>query len=184
MERKSVVLIDERSGKSGGFTLVELLVVIAIIAVFIALLLPAIQAARHEEARRMAQDNLRILATAATQHHVHKGAFPESLQALADFCSQNPTLCTLDSPLAQGRDGSHTYYVSTLGGGVWKVEVEPDSPGITGETSFEFLLSRQEGVFVDSLVSRSTPGAEEASTKVFNRIYVEGVCDIFVGDKG
>lgn len=174
MDRTHLVQIDNRNGKSDGFTLIELLVVIAIIAVFIALLFPAIQVARLEEARRMAQDNLRILANAAIQHHEQRGSFPESLPALADFCSQNPTLCTLDSPLAQGKDGSNTYYVSSLGGGVWKVEVEPDSPGITGETSFELLLSRLDGTFVDSLVSRPTPGADEASTKMFDRIYAEG----------
>jgi prepilin-type N-terminal cleavage/methylation domain-containing protein len=59
-----------------GFTLVELLVVIAIIGVLVALLLPAIQAAREAGRRSQCTNNLRQLAIAGLNFESSRGAFP------------------------------------------------------------------------------------------------------------
>jgi len=95
-----------------GFTLVELLVVIAIIGVLVALLLPAVQAAREAARRGQCQNHLRQVALAAHGYHDTMLRFP------AGWCRPHnaSALCSLLPYLEQGNKANSFDWTQDING--------------------------------------------------------------------
>ena len=95
--------------KAHGFTLVELLVVITIIGILIALLLPAVQAAREAARKMQCTNNLRQIGVAMHNFATANGTFPPGVQSrtiewayllhfLLPYLEQDAYYVALDGP--------------------------------------------------------------------------------------
>jgi prepilin-type N-terminal cleavage/methylation domain-containing protein len=90
------------NGRRLGFTLVELLVVIAIIGVLVALLLPAVQAAREAARRSQCLNNFKQLALAIQNHHGAFNYLPVDVNKQSNGGNDRPMLYLQMLPFMEG----------------------------------------------------------------------------------
>jgi prepilin-type N-terminal cleavage/methylation domain-containing protein len=133
--------------RRAGFTLVELLVVIAIIGVLVALLLPAVQAAREAARRTQCKNNFKQLAIAIHNYHDTHLYLPPG------YISSNP-----------GVAGNSTWCRT---GGVqrapWTVLILPFSEQTNLHSKFDFNIVFQD----DSNQMAAVNGAVVVPVKMF-----------------
>jgi prepilin-type N-terminal cleavage/methylation domain-containing protein/prepilin-type processing-associated H-X9-DG protein len=121
-----------------GFTLVELLVVIAIIGILIALLLPAVQAARESARRTQCNNNLKQIALGLHKYHDSYKKFPPGeLTATGSSANRNWVWSVLVLPQIE-QEGLYEQLRPTL------LQTPPnDAPAATGaDPRTPLVLSR------------------------------------------
>lgn len=130
-----------------GFTLIELLVTIGIIGILIAILLPAVQAARSIARRIQCSNNLRQIGIAITAYHDSLGGYPL-------------TMTSGGGPDGHGgcRTGSFSWMAQILP----FIEEEP----LYEQIDFNVTMADECDQPLDGRISSDHPNAKAATTRV------------------
>jgi prepilin-type N-terminal cleavage/methylation domain-containing protein/prepilin-type processing-associated H-X9-DG protein len=146
-----------RACRVGGFTLVELLVVIAIIGILVALLLPAIQAAREAARRMSCSNNLKQIGIAELKYEGVRKVYPPARPG-PDKTTANEVVW-VGFPPGSRKDGKKGWERTGVSGFVLILPFMEDQPLYD-----QFDIERGDGVWLSSYagIAWRTPAKEKA----------------------
>jgi prepilin-type N-terminal cleavage/methylation domain-containing protein len=153
-----IVLASAKPATRPGFSLIELLVVVAVVGLLVALLLPAVQAAREAARRSFCQNNLKQLAMAVLQHESGNGRLPKAT-VVSEGVDDPATCVGCWNP--RGEAAMVGFTAGTKHGTSWMLEILP----FIEESAIYDAWDRQTNVAGNELLAQRDIGAFYCPTR-------------------